>query len=67
MKKLMVCIALAGLLLLGIGAVAEADLTLLVYMCGGDLQDAACYDIYEMGIAETGDNVNMTDMVSFEV
>ena len=35
MKKLMVCIALAGLLLLGIGAVAEADLTLLVYMCGG--------------------------------
>jgi len=59
MKKLMVCIALAGLLLLGIGAVAEADLTLLVYMCGGDLQDAACYDIYEMGIAETGDNVNI--------
>ena len=28
---------LEGLLLLGIGAVAEADRTLLVYMCGGDL------------------------------
>ena len=28
-------------------------------MCGADLQSAACEDIYEMGIAEVGDNVNI--------
>jgi len=59
MKKGIVCLILAGLMLLGVSACAEADLTLLVYMCGADLQDAACADIYEMGIAEIGDNVNI--------
>ena len=38
---------------------AETSTTLLVYMCGADLQSAACEDIYEMGIAEVGDNVNI--------
>ena len=59
MKRIVFCVVLAGLLLLGIGAAAEADLTLLVYMCGADLQECACEDIYEMGIAENGDNVNI--------
>ena len=49
---------LMGQLLLALDAYAEADLTLLVYLCGSGLQEAACEDIYEMGIAETGDHVN---------
>ncbi len=50
---------MAGLALMGVGAAAEANLTLLVYMCGASLQEAGCYDIYEMGMAETGDEVNI--------
>ena len=59
MKRIAFCIALACLLLLGIGAAAEADLTLLMYMCGSDIQQAACLDIYEMGLAGNGENVNI--------
>lgn len=59
MKKTIVALFVLALLLMGVGALAEADLTLLVYMCGADLQSAGCEDIYEMGIAETGDNVNV--------
>ena len=50
---------MAVFVLMGIGAAAEANLTLLVYMCGANLQEAGCYDIYEMGMAETGDEVNI--------
>ena len=59
MKKIAFCLALAGLMLLGIGALAEADLTLLVYLCGADIQDAACYDLREMAAAHTGEDVNI--------
>ena len=59
MKKLLLGLFVAGLVLMGVSAAAEADLTLLVYMCGANLQEAGCYDIYEMGIAETGDEVNI--------
>ena len=59
MKKILFLLFMAGLVQMGVGAVAEADLTLLVYMCGSNLQEAGCYDIYEMGIAETGDEVNI--------
>lgn len=59
MKKLIIALLAALLALLGTAALAEADATLLVYMCGADLQSAACEDIYEMGIAETGDDVNI--------
>ena len=59
MKKILLGLFMAGLALMGVGAAAEADLTLLVYMCGANLQEAGCYDIYEMGMAETGDEVNI--------
>ena len=60
MKKIVFCMALlAGLMLLGAGALAEAKLTLLMYMCGAELQEAACEDIYEMAVAGTGDDVNI--------
>ena len=58
MKRLLFTMML--LLLAGVFAAAQAETaTLLVYMCGSDLQSAACYDIYEMGVAETGDDVNV--------
>lgn len=58
MKRMLFILFLMGQLLLALDAYAEADLTLLVYLCGSGLQEAACEDIYEMGIAETGDHVN---------
>ena len=59
MKKMLALLITAGLLLLGGYACAEADFTLLVYLCGSDLQSAACEDIYEMGVTENGDEVNI--------
>ena len=49
MKK-MLCFGLALLLALILGcALAEAETTtLLVYMCGTDLQEDACQDLVEM-------------------
>ena len=40
MKKILFLLFMAGLVQMGVGAVAEADLTLLVYMCGSNLQEA---------------------------
>ena len=59
MKKILFWLLVTLLMLMGVGAAAEADLTLLVYMCGANLQEAGCEDIYEMGLAETGDEVNI--------
>lgn len=59
MKKILFWFLMTLLMLMGAGAAAEADLTLLVYMCGANLQEAGCEDIYEMGLAETGDEVNI--------
>ncbi len=59
MKKAVFCLIVAALLLLGVGALAEADFTLLVYLCGADLQSSACEDIVEMGEADNGENVNI--------
>ena len=59
MKNVIALLITVGMLLLGAGAYAEADLTLLVYLCGSDLQENACDDIYEMGLAENGENVNI--------
>lgn len=59
MRRFLGMLFTAALLLMCVGAFAEADLTLLVYMCGADLQSDACEDIFEMGIAETGENVNI--------
>ena len=58
-KKISALLLIAGLWLLGTGARAGADFTMLVSMCGADIQSDACYDIYEMGVAETGDDVNI--------
>ena len=59
MKRIMIVFFAVALLLLCGSALADADMTLLVYMCGTDIQSDACEDIYEMGIAETGENVNI--------
>ena len=59
MKKIMMLLIMAALLLPAFPALADADFTLLVYMCGTDLQSDACYDIYEMGLAENSENVNI--------
>ena len=65
MRKIMMLLMCGLLLAFGMppaaggAASSEAGLTLLVYMCGSDLQSAACEDIYEMALAETGENVNI--------
>ena len=59
MKKIITLLFLAGLLLACAGAGAEGDFTLLMYLCGSDMPEDACEDIYEMGLAETGENVNL--------
>ena len=60
MKKLTIALLVAATLLVaGTLALAEAATTVLVYMCGSDLQDAACVDLYEMAEAETGANTNV--------
>ena len=59
MKRILMVVLILALPLLCAGALAEADTTLLVYLCGADIQSDACEDIYEMGIAETGQNVNI--------
>ena len=59
MKRIWIIVLAILSLALIFSAHAETSTTLLVYMCGADLQSAACEDIYEMGIAEVGDNVNI--------
>ena len=60
MKKLFIALLVAAALLIaGTFALAEAATTVLVYMCGADLQDAGCYDLYEMAEAETGADTNV--------
>ena len=60
MKKLICC----GLILLltavlGCAFAAGETTTLLVYMCGTDLQDAGCEDLAEMAEVEAGDAINV--------
>lgn len=59
MKRALIGLLAMLLMLLGTGAMAEADFTLLVYLCGADLQSSACQDIVEMGAAGNGDDVNI--------
>ncbi len=53
--------AVIALLMLAVcaWASAEASTTILVYMCGADIYEDACMDIYEMAEAEAGDDVNI--------
>ena len=60
MKKTVCCfLGLLLALLLGCAAAGAETTTLLVYMCGTDLQEDACEDLIEMINAETGDDVNI--------
>ena len=59
MKKLLILALLTALCLGCAAAPAEQKTTVLVYMCGTDLQEDACWDMYEMAMAETGDEVNL--------
>ena len=60
MKKLTIALLVAAALMLaGTFALADAATTVLVYMCGADLQEAGCIDLYEMAEAETGENTNV--------
>ena len=56
-----VCFLLMFLLVLALGcAFASGETsTLLVYMCGTDLQEAGCEDIVEMAAVEAGDAINV--------
>ena len=60
MKKT-VCCCLALLIIFAVGCALAAGqtTTLLVYLCGTDLQDAGCEDLMEMAEAETGEDVNI--------
>lgn len=60
MKKVVCCAAL--LLLVFVLCCAQADgktTTLLVYMCGADLQEAGCEDLVEMAEVEAGNAINV--------
>ena len=60
MKKSLCCLwILLLVLLLGCVSASGETTTLLVYMCGADLQDAGCEDIEEMAEVEAGDAINM--------
>ena len=60
MKKRIMCLWLALIIALSmVSASAETRTTVLIYMCGSDIQEDACWDIYEMALAETGKNINL--------
>ncbi len=60
MKKVLLS-AVAALLILaaGIAAASAESTTLLVYMCGTDLQEDACEDMLEMAEVDDGDAINI--------
>ena len=60
MKKGFFCLLLVLAVMLAAGAaLAGETTTLLVYMCGTDLQDAGCMDLVEMAEVEAGDAINV--------
>lgn len=59
MKKFIICFLAAAFVLLLSCAAAEQSSTLLVYMCGTDMQDAALEDLYEIADVDNGDAVNV--------
>jgi len=60
MKKGLFCLLLMLAMVLAAGcALAGETTTLLVYMCGTDLQDAGCQDLVEMAEVEAGDAINV--------
>ena len=61
MKKTLICfLALAMMMMtLGTAVAGQKTTTVLVYMCGGDIQEDACEDLLEMADVEAGDAVNL--------
>ena len=60
MKKWLCCVlALLLVFVLGSALAGGQTTTVLVYMCGTDLQDAGCDDLIEMVEAENGDDVSI--------
>ena len=60
MKKMAFwCVMMLAACLLGCAMAAGNTTTILVYLCGTDLQDEACYDLEEMAEVEAGDSINL--------
>ena len=60
MKKIVCCgLVLLLALILGCAWAEGKTTTLLVYMCGTDLQEDACQDLVEMAEVEAGDAINV--------
>ena len=59
MKKACIGFAVLLALLLAVAAACAETTTLLVYMCGTDLQEDACQDLVEMAEVEAGDSINV--------
>ena len=59
MKHVLALLLLMASFLVIWTACAEPSATVLVYMCGSDISDNACEDIYEMGLAENGSQLNV--------
>ncbi|MBO4471315.1 MAG: hypothetical protein J5841_06145 [Clostridia bacterium] len=59
MKKACICFAVLLALLFAAAAACAETTTLLVYMCGTDLQEDACQDLVEMAEVEAGDAINV--------
>ena len=58
-KRICIGILLLLALLAAFAAASAETTTLLVYMCGTDLQDAGCEDLAEMAEVEAGDAINV--------
>ena len=59
MKKIICALALMLALCLGCALAAAETTTVLVYMCGTDIQEDACEDLIEMAEADPSDDMNI--------
>ena len=59
MKKIICALAVLLVLCLGCALAAAETTTVLVYMCGTDLQEDACEDLIEMAEADPSDDINI--------
>ena len=59
MKKIICALAVLLVLCLGCALAAAETTTVLVYMCGTDLQEDACQDLIEMANADPSDDMNI--------
>ena len=60
MRKMIILVLLAALLVFGgIAHASEPTTTILMYMCGTDLQAQCVYDLYEMCSLDIPENINL--------